>query len=288
MHSGVLSSDCEFDIGGFCMRGKRWGDPEGLPVLALHGWLDNCASFDFLAPLLPQLNIVALDLAGHGLSDHRNHRGAYNIWQDVGEVFAVADKLGWQQFGLLGHSRGAIISVLAAGTFPQRISHLGLLDGILPQIGKLETAPETLAKSIEGLNQQMQRPRKWYSTFADAVKARETGMFTLCHTDALALARRGVYQTSEGFAWRYDSKLMASSELRLSLEQMDAFVNRAEARILLILAEDSFLNDVKELQLWLELHPEIPCVRVPGDHHSHMSRGAERIVEELKSGLFGF
>jgi len=43
---------------------KCWGKPEGLPVLALHGWLDNAATFDHLAPFLPEFRLVSLDLPG--------------------------------------------------------------------------------------------------------------------------------------------------------------------------------------------------------------------------------
>ncbi|EXJ09220.1 alpha/beta fold hydrolase [Nitrincola nitratireducens] len=47
------------------------GEPGSPPVLALHGWLDNAASFRALARHLPQVNLIAVDLAGHGFSEHR-------------------------------------------------------------------------------------------------------------------------------------------------------------------------------------------------------------------------
>ena len=47
------------------------GPPAGQPCLLLHGWLDNAGTWSALAPLLPpHLHLVALELPGHGLSDH--------------------------------------------------------------------------------------------------------------------------------------------------------------------------------------------------------------------------
>lgn len=36
------------------IRGKVWGPDHGHPVLCLHGWADNCGTFNTLVPLLPK------------------------------------------------------------------------------------------------------------------------------------------------------------------------------------------------------------------------------------------
>ena len=55
-----------------------FGPEDGVPVIALHGWLDNANSFARLAPKLTGLRIVALDLAGHGHSAHRPPGASYS------------------------------------------------------------------------------------------------------------------------------------------------------------------------------------------------------------------
>ncbi|CAB1344537.1 unnamed protein product [Coregonus sp. 'balchen'] len=41
------------------MRGKVWGPDRGRPILCLHGWADNCGTFNTLIPLLPKGGNVA-------------------------------------------------------------------------------------------------------------------------------------------------------------------------------------------------------------------------------------
>lgn len=51
--------------------GKEWGNSDGEPWIALHGWLDNCGSFDTLIPYFPAHHrVIAIDIPGHGLSSH--------------------------------------------------------------------------------------------------------------------------------------------------------------------------------------------------------------------------
>jgi len=53
-----------------------FGNPMETPVLALHGWLDNAASFIPLAQHLNETNLIALDFPGHGKSEHRTGANA--------------------------------------------------------------------------------------------------------------------------------------------------------------------------------------------------------------------
>ena len=85
----MLPIEHRFAYDGLDIAACEWGDPAGVPVLALHGWLDNCGSFAPLGRLLRGVRLVALDLPGHGHSSHRSADGTYNIWQDVGVVHAV-------------------------------------------------------------------------------------------------------------------------------------------------------------------------------------------------------
>ena len=101
------TEEIEIQTSSIRLVAKCWGNPDGIPVLAFHGWLDNAATFDNLAPLLPELRILSLDLPGHGLSDHRPSGTAYHFIDMVMDVIEVAEVLGWKNYSLLGHSMGA-------------------------------------------------------------------------------------------------------------------------------------------------------------------------------------
>src|SRR5688500_18042292 len=91
------------------LRNGREGAPR---VLALHGWLDNAASFVPLAPYLDDVDLVAIDLPGHGRSAHLPPGADYSFAGALHSVLDAADALGWDTFALLGHSMGAGIGSL--------------------------------------------------------------------------------------------------------------------------------------------------------------------------------
>ena len=78
-----------------------WGELAGLrlvrpgrpKVLALHGWLDNAASFVPLLPYLDGFDLLLLDLPGHGHSAHLPPGAEYGLATHVHAALDAADLL---------------------------------------------------------------------------------------------------------------------------------------------------------------------------------------------------
>ena len=68
---------------------------QGKPlIVALHGWLDNGASFLPLVPHLDECHLVCVDLPGHGHSDHKPTPYVFVDWLD--DLHQIAQAAGWQ------------------------------------------------------------------------------------------------------------------------------------------------------------------------------------------------
>ena len=274
----------QFNVLGLSFKARQWGNSDGIPVLALHGWLDNSASFDRLAPLLENVNLVALDMAGHGLSSHRSADSSYNIWEDVIEIVAIANQLEWDQFSLIGHSRGAIISVLSAGTLPQRIVNLVLLDGFFPSFTATEDVPAQLGKAIDEHLQYRPHQPRCHADLKQAIQSRAMGDMAINYAEAELLASRGVSQRDDGYFWHSDRRLYLPSPMRLSREQFMAFVNAIQCPGLLCLARNGIGSLYPEFQQAVDNHlPKggwLQTITLAGRHHLHMEEDTVPAVAE--------
>jgi len=224
-----------------------FGPEDGLPVIALHGWLDNANSFARLAPKLKGLRIVALDMAGHGHSAHRPVGAGYALWDYAHDVLQVAEQLGWQRFGLLGHSLGAIVSLVLAGSLPERITHLALIDGVIPPTDKGENAAERMGMALQAQLDLREKRKPVYATLDRAIEVRMKGLVAVSREAAELLAQRGLMPVPGGYTWRTDNRLTLPSPLRLTQEQAMAFIQRIACPTQLVVAADGMLAKHPEL-----------------------------------------
>lgn len=258
------------EISGLSLAARIHGPEDGQPVLALHGWLDNAATYDGLAPLLPGARIVALDLAGHGLSSRRVG-ASYTFIDFVVDVAAVASALGWQKFDLMGHSLGAGVAALLAGTWPDRVRRLVLLEGLGPLSDPDERAPDRLRDAIAGeLGVRSSGERPGY-TDPEEVARRLAGATQMHIESARLLLRRGLYEPRPGrWDWRADPRLRLPSRIRLTEPQVEAFLRAITCPTLLLRAEPGMPIDEKYLEDRVRLIEPLQLVRHPGGHHVHL------------------
>ena len=281
----VLFEEVRLSLPHLEVAAHLYGPDDGKPVIALHGWLDNAATFSRLAPRLQGLRIVALDLPGHGHSDHRPIGAGYNIWDYAHDVLQVAEQFGWQHFSLLGHSMGAIVSVLLAGALPERVERLALIDGVIPYTGEADSAPQKLGSALEALLAVNDKRKPVYASFDQAVEARMKGVGAVSREAAEMLAQRGLMPVPGGYTWRTDPRLMLPSAMRLTRAHALAFVSRVACPTSLVLAEQGLMMQPELLEL-VESFP-FDIRRLVGGHHLHLDDdiGAEAVARVFNSFL---
>lgn len=177
------------------LAAKAWGDPADPPMLALHGWLDNAGSFDHLAPLLEGHYVVAIDLAGHGHSDHRPAGTWYPYADYLDEIGEVMDQLGWQEADLLGHSLGATLVSVFAAICPQRVRRLLLIEGLGPLAMPADQGLEQLRRSLRARAAFRPDKLRVFKGLDEAVEARRK-VSELSLEAARCIVGRGVKEVS--------------------------------------------------------------------------------------------
>ena len=114
------------------VAGFRCGKKNAPKLLALHGWLDNAASFAALAPYLSDYDFYAFDFPGHGRSSHFPKSQAYQIFDYVRFGVTFIRQMEWDSVYLLGHSLGASIALLMSAMLPEQVKGLCLIESLGP------------------------------------------------------------------------------------------------------------------------------------------------------------
>ncbi|XP_008413206.1 serine hydrolase-like protein [Poecilia reticulata] len=265
------------------IRGKVWGPDHGRPVLCLHGWADNCGTFNKLLPLLPKdFRYFAVDLAGHGCSSHRPPGVLYAFPSYVMDVRRVVDALQLSKFSIIGHSMGGNIAGMFSALYPEMVDALVLLDsyGFLPTDPK--EMPRVLRQGLDELiefEKKVENKKTRVYTYEKAVERLLAGNPSLTEESAKILLERGLVKVEGGVLFSRDFRINLTNVVRISLEQSLGLQSSIQASVLVVLAENGFEkmfadSDQKKnisalLQAYRDRHNTV--VQVPGDHHVHLN-----------------
>ena len=124
----VLPSERIVDIGGLRFRYLDWGNDGLRPILFLHGGALTAHTWDLCClALRDEFHCLALDQRGHGDTDWAPDAD-YSIAAQREDVRGFVDKLGLDRFILAGMSMGAINALAFAIHYPEKLSHLVIID----------------------------------------------------------------------------------------------------------------------------------------------------------------
>ncbi|MGM0983581.1 MAG: alpha/beta fold hydrolase [Pseudomonadota bacterium] len=253
-----------------------WGDEQAPTWLALHGWLDNAASFSRLAPRLVAalgIRVVAIDFTGHGLSRHR--RGDYALWDYCHDLLDACDHLGLSRVTLLAHSMGAGVACLTAAALPERVEKLVLLDGLGALTTEADEAPAQLRKGLLADRRPLS-PAPRYPDSETAVAARVAGGATPIDAEtARPLVSRNLEALPDGHVQlRTDARLLRPSLVRLAPEQIGAMLTAIRCPVLLVEGETGILGDRERARRARMAVTRLTRCVLPGGHHLHLEPSA--------------
>lgn len=275
----MTGSEILLTVNGYQLAGLEWNSAGAEKVIACHGWMDNAASFIRLAPHLHNCHILALDLAGHGHSDHRPPQATYNIWDDLTDIVAVANTLGWERFHLLGHSRGAMVGLLLAVAMPERIVSLVQLDALVPHPVTLSDTASQLGSFLRD-NLKVRRGRHpGYASLEKAVevRCRAIGMDPRC---ARPILERALVEGDGRWFWRSDPRLSNASAMKMTDGHNRAVLASLRIPALLLWAKGGVGGWDYAQQLVADYPALVPEVW-EGSHHFHMEAGAEAVAQRI-------
>src|SRR5258708_18146105 len=89
-------------------------------ALVLHGWFGDWRVFEPMLPALDEsrFTFAFMDYRGYGLS--KTLDGPFDIPTIAGDAAALADRLEWETFNLVGHSIGGKAALPLAADRPRR------------------------------------------------------------------------------------------------------------------------------------------------------------------------
>jgi pimeloyl-ACP methyl ester carboxylesterase len=240
-------SDHFFESQGLRLHYCDWGNAGAPPLVLLHGGRDHCRSLDVLASALARdFRVIAPDLRGHGDSDWA--RGSsYSLADHVYDLARLVAHAGLDAIALTGHSMGGMVALTYAGTFPQRVTRLAVLDGIVTLPGR-PSPPihQRIAGWISQLDAIAARPPRRFASLGEAAARLSAHNRRLTAEQALALAAHAVRQSADGsYSWKFDEHQQARAPYRLSPEDYTALWSRIACPTLLMCADETMLPDPK-------------------------------------------
>jgi len=241
----------------------EWGKENAPPIVCVHGYTGSADAFNALARhLQDRFHLLSLDVRGHGESAW-SPAGAHRYEDQASDLAAFVDRLGLQEFVLIGTSMGGIIAMTYAAHHAARLSGL-----VINDIG-----PEAEAGTQRITQMVGSRPDD-FATLEDAMAYRRSASPILAARNAEdqhELALGVLRQRADGrWAWKMDPAYIRQRVERGPPARPPLWpaLQALSCRTLVVWGTESDVLSEAQARRMVDRLPRGELVRVPGIGHA--------------------
>lgn len=277
-------NECFVELEDLTLHYLEWGTPGSTPVLLLHGYLDIAHGWSLFAEQLKDdFHIIAPNFRGHGKSGWGDGY-SYVFYNYIYDLAQLLEHLEWDTFVLVGHSMGANCASVFAGTFPERITHLMLLEGFGVPGFSADDAPERLAKHVKRRFPGSRKKNKVFATFEDVVERIKWNNPRYPEGHAELLAKHGAKQLEDGsWTWLFDPRMRLPNPVMYQMEHFEAFWKRIQAPTIQVIGKESNYAGFASPDHWNI--PGMQIAEIDGAGHMIQHDAADALVTLFRSFL---
>ena len=258
-------------------------EPTPAPLLVcLHGFLEQGASWTGVAERLHR-RVLAPDQRGFGRSDHVGAGGFYHFWDYVSDLDLLLEQVSPDTpVDLLGHSMGGTVACLYAGTRPERIRRLVLVEGLGPP----DTEATLLGRAKQFLRHRRAPPQhKVMASVEAAAERMRKHNPKLEQPVAHGLAARATRELPGGdVTWAWDTRHRARSPRPFVEAHFLPFVRAIEAPTLVAWGADSPFPGLDRARELVGA-PDVQIERFEGAGHLVHHDARDRLADAIDAFL---
>ncbi len=252
------------EVDGARIHYLAWGEPGRRGLVFVHGggahahWWTHVA-----APFAGEHRVVALDLSGHGDSDHRDE---YSLAQWTAEVVAVAEAGAIAGPPVIvGHSMGGFVTIATAALRPDRLAGAVVCDSPV-------TEPDAEVNAAN-VGSAFGAPRT-YPTLEGALARFRTVPPQAHYLDYVVdhVARHSLRRVEGGWRWKFDRRVFAQFVGGMRSVALP-YLDLVTCRLALLRSEYGLVTDDIGAQMYDRLGRVTPVIEVPeAGHHAMLDQ----------------
>lgn len=252
-----------------------WGEVGRRGLVFVHGGGAQAHWWTHVATLFAhEFRVVAIDLTGHGDSDHRDHYD-FEQWSD--EVVAAAADAGIAGSPVVvGHSMGGMVTIVTAARHSERVAGVIVVDS---PVSKPDAEVQHARRDNFG------RPRVYptvelaISRFRPVPDQRNNLAFVIDH-----VARRSLQQVEGGWEWKFDRTMFGSFEGGMRGIALP-YLQQITCRFALLRAEYGLVTADIGAEMYEMLGRVAPVIELPQSGHHPMLDQPLVLLTALRSLL---